>query len=68
MNEQEFLLEVQFAVQQFTKTSMEGCGKAFTIGYLEYGLVKALMETSPEYCCRVLDQLRMEVRLISERK
>jgi hypothetical protein len=68
MTKQEFLLEVQFAVQQFTKKSMQVNGDAFTLGYLEYGLIKSLMETSPEYCCRVLDQLRAEVKLISERK
>lgn len=68
MNEQKFLLDVKPAVQHFTKKSIQANGAAYTVGYLESVLVKALMETSPEYCCRVLDQLRMEVRLISERK
>ena len=68
MTKQEFLLEVKFAVQHFTKKSMQANGDAYTVGYLESVLIKALMETSPEYCCSVLDLLRMEVRLISERK
>jgi hypothetical protein len=65
---QDKLQDIKFAVQQFTNQSMKTNGESFTVGYLESVLVHALMETKKAYSDNVLDVLRLELRLIAERK
>jgi hypothetical protein len=68
MTKQDRMQDIKFAVQQFTNKSMEVNGNAYTVGYLESVLLRALAETKQEYAEFVLDVLRMEMRLIEERK
>ena len=66
--QQDKFQDIKFAVQQFTNQSMKTNGASFTVGYLESVLVNTLMETKKAYSGNVLDTLRMELRLIAERK